>query len=209
MLVIREKLLANTGTEVDGMRVITGSAKGRKLETVKGLKTRPTSDRVKESLFAILGEKVTQGRFLDLYAGSGAVGIEALSRGAPAAIFIDNSRAAVQVIRRNLERVGLAELAEVHLVDVERAVSILAKRKLDFACIFLDPPYLSGKVVETLTAIDGYQLAGAETLVIAEHGRREELPALIGNLRLCRVQIYGDTALSFFIRQDSTDCQKA
>ncbi|NLY52232.1 MAG: 16S rRNA (guanine(966)-N(2))-methyltransferase RsmD [Firmicutes bacterium] len=191
--------------EVAEMRVITGIAKGYRLESVKGLKTRPTSDRVKESLFSILGERVAAGRFLDLYAGSGAVGIEALSRGAPAAIFVDNSRAAVQVIRRNLERVGLAELAEVYQADVERAISILARRKLDFGCIFLDPPYLSGKAAAALAAIDRLNLAGPETLVIVEHGKQEKLPEQIGSLKLHRVQSYGDTEISFLLRHDSID----
>ncbi|MGI6567123.1 MAG: 16S rRNA (guanine(966)-N(2))-methyltransferase RsmD [Firmicutes bacterium] len=187
------------------MRVIAGAAKGRRLDSVKGLKTRPTSDRVKESLFSILGERVAMGRFLDLYAGSGAVGIEALSRGAPAAVFVDHSRAAVQVIRRNLERTGLAELAEVYQTNVERAVSILAKRRLDFACIFLDPPYSSGRAAGTLAAIDQSSLAGPDTLVIVEHGRQEEVPERVGSLRLCRVQAYGDTKISFLLRQDSID----
>ncbi|NLA58478.1 MAG: 16S rRNA (guanine(966)-N(2))-methyltransferase RsmD [Firmicutes bacterium] len=187
------------------MRVITGIAKGRKLESVKGLKTRPTSDRVKESLFSILGEKAAAGRFLDLYAGSGAIGIEALSRGAPGAVFVDNSKAAVQAIRKNLERVGLADLAEVYQTNVERAIPILARRKLAFGCIFLDPPYLSGKAVTTLEAIDCHGLAGPETLVIVEHGKQEQLPERIGSLVLHRVQSYGDTAISFFVRHDSID----
>ena len=205
MLVTGQKLLAKTGMEVAGVRVITGIAKGYRLESVKGLKTRPTSDRVKESLFSILGDKAAAGMFLDLYAGSGAIGIEALSRGAPAAVFVDYSRAAVQVIRRNLERVGLAELAEVHKADVERAISLFARRKLDFGCIFLDPPYLSGRAQAALAAIDRSNLAGPETLVIVEHAKQEKLPERVGNLELCRVQSYGDTEISFFVRQDSID----
>ena len=187
------------------MRVITGVAKGRRLESVSGRKTRPTADRVKESLFSILGERVLTGRFLDLYAGSGAIGIEALSRGAPGAVFVDNSRAAIQVIKGNLQRVGLADHAEVHNTDVSRAIAILAKRDIQFGCIFMDPPYGQGKIMETLLAISRVGLAGADTLVIVEHSRDEPVPERIETLRRIRIQKYGDTEISFLIIQDSLD----
>ena len=203
MLTERKKLPGKIGSAVACMRVITGIAKGRRLESVRGLKTRPTADRVKESLFSILGERVSKATFLDLFAGSGAVGIEALSRGAPKAIFIDNERAAVQVIRRNLERVRLADLAEVYNIDVQRATALLAKRGLEFGCIFMDPPYAQGKVLETLVAINKAGLAGIDTLIIVEHCRNESVPEEVGVLRRIRVQAYGDTEISFLIRQDS------
>ncbi len=185
------------------MRVVAGIAKGRRLKSVRGQKTRPTADRVKESLFSILGDKVSQGRFLDLYAGSGAIGIEALSRGAPRAVFVDNSRAAAQVLRGNLERVGLSQLAEVHVQDVRRAIAALANRGLEFGCIFMDPPYVQDKVMETLVAVDKTGLAGANTLVIVEHSRKERVAEKVGSLERIRVQTYGETEISFLLPQDS------
>jgi 16S rRNA (guanine966-N2)-methyltransferase len=203
MLARGKKLPGKIGSVVAGMRVITGIAKGRRLESVKGLRTRPTADRVKESLFSILGDRVSNAPFLDLFAGSGAIGIEALSRGAPKAVFVDNAKAAVQVIRRNLQRVGLASFAEIYNIDVKRAIAILAKRELEFGCIFMDPPYAQGKVVETLIAVGKSGLIGTDTLIVAEHCRSESVPEKIDILRRVRVQTYGDTEISFLIRQDS------
>ena len=187
----------------DRVRVITGSAKGRRLQSVKGQKTRPTADRVKESLFSILGGKIREGWFLDLYAGTGAIGIEALSRGAPGAVFVESQRAAVAVIHANLKQVGFHHLAQVYQIDVQRAIPMLAKSELEFTCIFMDPPYGKGQVAESLGAIAGQGLARENTLIIAEHERDEPIPDTIETLKRLRVQRYGDTEVSFFAKQDS------
>ncbi len=180
------------------VRVITGTAKGRKLQSLKGQKTRPTADRVKESLFSILGDRVRAGWFLDLYAGSGAIGIEALSRGASGAIFIDNSRAAVRILKGNLDRVDLESKAEVYATDVLRGIAALAARDMEFSCIFLDPPYDQGKVTPTLMALSQACLVAADTIVVAEHSQGETVPEQVDSLDKVRVQVYGDTVLSFF-----------
>lgn len=184
------------------MRVITGTAKGRRLQSLKGQRTRPTADRVKESMFAILGQQATAGWFLDLYAGSGAIGIEALSRGAPGAIFIDSSPAATQVIRANLKRVELLDKAEVYTTDVFRGLAALSSRNMEFGCIFLDPPYGQDKVQSTLVAVSRIQLIADNALVIAEHHRDETVPEKVDGLARVRIQRYGDTVLSFFHRQE-------
>jgi 16S rRNA (guanine966-N2)-methyltransferase len=204
MLVEEMKVAGKTWMGGGEVRVIAGIAKGRRLQSVRGQRTRPTADRVKESLFSILGDKVTEGWFLDLYAGSGAIGIEALSRGASGAIFVENRRAAVAVIHTNLRQAGFTHLAEVYHGDVGRAIAILAKRELELGCIFMDPPYGQGQVVESLMAIGQGGLAGENTLVIAEHGRGESIPDTIGTLRRIRVQRYGDTEISFFAKQNSS-----
>lgn len=180
--------------------MIAGVAKGRRLQSVKGQETRPTADRVKESLFSILGDKVTEGWFLDLYAGSGAIGIEALSRGAPGAVFVENRQAAVAMIHTNLRQIGFTHLAKVYHTNVGRAIAILANRELEFGCIFMDPPYGQGQVAESLEAISQGGLAGESTLIMAEHGRGESIPDIIGTLRRIRVQRYGDTEISFFAK---------
>ena len=123
------------------MRVIAGSAKGRRLFAPKGTETRPTSDRVKESLFNILGERVIGGAVLDLYAGSGALGIEALSRGAARAVFVDAEKAAIETIRRNVEGAGFSDRATIRRASAKTALRDLTADGERFDLIFLDPPY--------------------------------------------------------------------
>lgn len=182
----------------DVMRVITGSARGRRLKSVKGSTTRPTTDRVKESLFAILGTTVTAGAFLDLYAGTGGVGIEALSRGAPWAVFLDHNRRSTRVIRENLRLTGLENRAEVYTVDVYRGIEILGKRKLKFNVVFLDPPYAEHRAVPTLLALSRAQVVAETGTVVAEHGRGEKIPSRAGSFFLEKSKTYGDTVLSFW-----------
>lgn len=181
------------------MRVIAGSAGGRRLKSLPGQSTRPTADRIKESLFAILGGRVAAARFLDLFAGTGSIGIEALSRGAMQAVFVDKGEPAVRVIRDNLELTGLAAQAEVLRLDVSRAVARLAGAGRQFDLIFLDPPYEAGRVLPTLLAIARSGVLAPGACLIAEHSRREEVPVTNGaGLDLRRQEKYGDTVLTFW-----------
>ncbi|NMB24715.1 MAG: 16S rRNA (guanine(966)-N(2))-methyltransferase RsmD [Firmicutes bacterium] len=182
------------------MRVITGTARGRRLQSLKGQKTRPTQDRVKESLFSILGTVMVEGDFLDLYAGSGSIGIEALSRGAPKAVFVEKNKTAVQVIKSNLVHVGLEHKAEVYATDVFRGIGALIAREREFSCIFLDPPYDQDMVVPTLVALKA-PLVTSQTIIVAEHSRLEVSPEHVGPFVRIRQQVYGDTVLSFFRHQ--------
>ena len=178
------------------MRVITGQAKGRFLKVPRGWGGRPTSDRVKESLFNILGPLVPGASFLDLFAGTGNVGIEALSRGASRAVFVENNRQAVRAIRENLAQTGLGDRAEVLPLDVLAAAGRLKGQK--FEIIFLDPPYGQGLEVQALEALVANDLVKENGLVVVEGSRRRQMPARVGCLKLCREHRIGDTVLAFY-----------
>lgn len=182
------------------MRVIAGQAKGRALRSLRGSAMRPTSARVRAALFSILGDTVLGGPFLDLYAGTGAVGIEALSRGAPWADFVEQYRAACEVLRRNLAAAGCAERARVIPLPVARFLTRPADRT--YAVVFADPPYGAGEVERVLTDLAGWSGLTPETLVVVQHSSREEVRA--EGWRLVRRESYGDTRLSFFRPEEGT-----
>lgn len=157
------------------MRVIAGSRRSLPLRTVKDDRVRPTTDRIKETLFNMLSPYVPGSRFLDLFAGSGSIGIEALSRGAEEAVFVDSSREAVSVIRENLRFTRLTENARVLEEDVERAILRLEAEKKPFGIIFMDPPYREGLQMRTLQALKDSVLADEHTLIVAEALRDTDL----------------------------------
>jgi 16S rRNA (guanine966-N2)-methyltransferase len=174
------------------MRVIAGEFRSRRLKTLPGLATRPTPDRLRETLFNVLATRIADTIFLDAYAGTGAVGIEALSRGARRAIFVEKNRAAVDVIRENLAALGLESRAEVF---TGKALPVLERATADI--VFLDPPYENAPEYETaLTA-----LGASETkLVIAQHSSRATLKPEYGSLKRYRILKQGDNSLSFYVR---------
>lgn len=180
------------------MRVITGLAKGRRLRSVKGMQTRPTSDRVKEALFNILGDSVSNARVLDLYAGTGALAIEALSRGALSAVLVDNGRQAVKVIRENLELTGLVPRAEVFSCTTAKALVVLGHQKRQFDLIFLDPPYDMDLLEPAVAMIFAGKLLAGGGVVVAECRSNAIVPAVGPDLELVRQETYGDTKLLFF-----------
>lgn len=181
------------------MRVIAGKYRSRALRTLRGTKLRPTSDRLRETLFNILGPAVEAVTFVDLYAGTGAVGIEALSRGARRAIFVEQHEAAAALIRRNVESLGIRAEAEVLNLDVARAIERLEARRVHAHIIFLDPPYPADKEYgETLEALSESAMLAPDGRVIVEHSRKRELPERVGELELVRVVEQGDAALSFY-----------
>jgi len=174
------------------MRVIAGVARGVPLIAPRGRGTRPITDRVKETLFAILADRVPEARVLDLYAGSGAIGIEALSRGATHATFVESARPALASLRANLERTRLVEPASVRAVDVERFLSSPAEAAASL--VFLDPPYEERAIVAPLRAVVPHLAPGAT--VVVKHFWRTELPEVAG-LELVRQRRFGETMLSF------------
>jgi 16S rRNA (guanine966-N2)-methyltransferase len=174
------------------MRVIAGSARGTPLRAPKDRSTRPITDRVKETLFAILGDRVPGARVLDLYAGSGAIGIEALSRGAASADFVERGREAITVIRSNLERTGLGGDARVHAADVHRFLDASGDATWDL--VVLDPPYETRAIVAPLRALLGHLDPNAS--VVVKHFWRTEIPVLPG-LRTTRQRRFGETMLTF------------
>ena len=150
------------------MRVIAGTARRLPLVTPKGMETRPTTDRIKETLFNILQNDLPGCHFLDLFAGSGAIGIEALSRGAAKAVFVDNSKEALSCIRQNLEKTHLADRAIVIGQDCAGAIHALDAKKMHFDIIFMDPPYGKGLEFQVLEALQGTTLVDEDTQIIIE-----------------------------------------
>jgi 16S rRNA (guanine(966)-N(2))-methyltransferase RsmD len=181
------------------MRVIAGKYRSRTLRSLKGQALRPTSDRLRETLFNILGPTVEGATFVDLYAGTGAVGIEALSRGARRVIFVEQHAPAAALIRRNLEPLGIGAEAEILNINVARGIERLEGRHIHAQFIFLDPPYAADSEYETaLEALGESPLLAPEGRVIVEHLKKRQLPERSGDLELVRVVEQGDAALSFY-----------
>lgn len=178
------------------MRVIGGTARGIRLVAPKGEKTRPTADRVKESLFNILGGRPDGAEVLDLYAGSGSLGIEALSRGASRAVFVEADRRCAGLIRENLRRAGLEERAEVLAARVPLPKP-LRRRLGRYHLIFLDPPYERGEVARALRWIEEEELCAPGGWVVVERSAKEEIPSDLTKLVLLGDRAYGGTVISF------------
>ena len=181
------------------MRIIAGKYRSRTLRSLKGHALRPTSDRLRETLFNILGPAVQGAAFIDLYAGTGAVGIEALSRGARSAYFVEQHAPAAVLIRRNLDSLGIGKEADILGVDVVRGLERLEARHTHADFIFLDPPYAATEEYEKVLEYLGESpLLAPGGRVIAEHLKKRVLPQRIGELELARVVAQGDAALSFY-----------
>lgn len=183
------------------MRIIAGAFKGRRLAPVKG-RTRPTAAKVREAVFNILGPAVDRVRVLDLFAGTGALGIEAMSRGAVAAVFVEDHPEAVKALRRNLEDLGLQGQTKVWPLPVTAALKKLAGQGERFGLVFLDPPYGGGKAAAALQILASLELLSAGAHVVVEHGRRETLPAESGHLRRTELRRYGDTQVAFYLVEE-------
>jgi 16S rRNA (guanine966-N2)-methyltransferase len=180
------------------MRVIGGRARGRRLKAPKGQALRPTSDRIKEALFNILPHDLTAMKVLDLFAGTGNLAIEALSRGATEAVLVDSSAASAKIIRENLSKLQLAGRAKVWVTPAFRALRLLARRGETFDIIFLDPPYERRLVEPSLKIIAEGALLRPSGVVIAEHSIREAVEEEYGSLALTDRRRYGATLLSFY-----------
>lgn len=193
------------------MRVIAGKYRSRRLQALRGTALRPSSDRLRETLFNILGPAIEGSLFLDLFAGSGAVGIEALSRGARGAIFVENHPAGAALISRNLASLGIptaaqvasrktfAGTAEILRIDAMQALERLASGGAHVDFVFADPPYANERAYEDVLAFLGESdLVARSGRVVAEHRRKRDLPAITGHLERTRVLEQGETALSFY-----------
>lgn len=181
------------------MRVITGKSKGSKLTAPKGLHTRPTSDRVKEAIFNILGNISNESQVLDLYAGSGNIGIEFLSRGADKCYFIDYDNNSIKTIKENLEKTRLVEKALVYKNTVEKAIDMLSSKGIIFDYIFLDPPYEKKLIVPILEKISCSKILNDKSIIIVEHESQLLLPEIIHDLLKKDSRKYGGTTISFYI----------
>ncbi|GEN30325.1 16S rRNA (guanine(966)-N(2))-methyltransferase RsmD [Cerasibacillus quisquiliarum] len=176
------------------MRVIAGKYKGRRFHSVPGQTTRPTTDKVKEAAFHMIGPYFNGGRCLDLFAGSGSLGIEALSRGIDEAIFIDKSGKAIQTIKQNLKTLKVTEHVEVYRNDAFRALKAIHKRGLTFQLILLDPPYKKIDICLLLETITSSQLLAENGYIYCEHDVKEHLPQEINNIYQIKQHHYGDTS---------------
>jgi len=176
------------------MRVIGGKLRGRRLRAVPAKGVRPTSDRVREALFERLGP-LDGLRVLDLFAGTGALGIEALSRGAEAAVFVERAQASVAVIRANLHDLQLEESAKVLRADASAAIRRMGKEGRFFDLIFLDPPYTSGQAESTLIALVKHNVIAEGAEVVLERSKHEP-PATVEGLSLVDERVYGDTIIT-------------
>jgi 16S rRNA (guanine966-N2)-methyltransferase len=180
------------------MRVIAGLCKGRKLHPPKGFPIRPTADHLRESLFNILVGQIEGARVLDLFAGTGSLGIEALSRGARSCVFIDKSRQAVDLVRRNLAACRLTDRGTVLQKDILRGLEFLTPGGLEFDLVFADPPYERGyvrPVLENLNACNSILDDGA---IVVEHSRSEVVPEEMTHLWRTSQRRYGKTLVSFY-----------
>jgi 16S rRNA (guanine966-N2)-methyltransferase len=182
------------------MRVLAGALKGQRLVTPKGRTTRPTADQVRIACLDTLMPYLESGPFLDLFAGAGGVGIEALSRGAPSAVFVERDRQATIALDDNLARLGLVERARVLRQDVGRALGLLEREGGTFAVAFLDPPYDSLDGASALAAVARGDCLLPGAIVVAQHATKAPLPATPGCLAHWKDRRFGETTLTFFRR---------
>lgn len=177
------------------LRVISGSVKGLRLQTPKGMSTRPTTDRVKENLFNIIRADIPDANFLDLFSGSGSLGIEALSRGATEGVFVDKSPECVKIIKGNLEHTKLFEKAAVYCADFKVALKKLQNSQ-KFSLIFLDPPYDTGSLGLAIDLIGEYDLLEENGLIAIERSKNEKVAS--DYVKLIRDESYGNTTITLF-----------
>jgi 16S rRNA (guanine966-N2)-methyltransferase len=181
------------------MRVIAGTHRGRRLQGPQGSALRPTSDRVREALFSILGNRLPESRFLDLYAGTGAVGIEALSRGVTHVTSVESDAAALHLLRHNL---SVCQIGHQMTVQAQTVQQFLSRPKLwngPYDIVFADPPYANGQELESLfeeASVDA--LFAMDAWLVVEHGKKNLLPDRLGRSTFLRHYRYGDTTLSLF-----------
>ncbi len=183
---------------VDKMRVIAGEWKGQKLSTPVGRRTRPTADQVRTALMDILLPWLDGARFLDLFAGAGGVGIEALSRGAAEAVFVETDSLALARLRENLARLGVQGRGRVLRREVSAVIETFKRAGTPFRLIFLDPPYGSALAEETLKRLADGALLERNGVVIAQHLTKEPLPERVGSLVRWKTRRFGETTLTFF-----------
>lgn len=182
------------------MRVVSGVCKGRALKAVPGNTTRPTTDKVKEALFNMIGPYFDGGIGLDLFAGSGGLGLEALSRGLERVIFVDRERKAIQTIYENIQACKMEDKAEVYRNDADRALKALSKREIEFDYIFLDPPYKKQQLISLMEKISEHSLLTNDGYIVCEHSHDIELPKSTGEYSQYKHEKYGIIAITIYSR---------
>lgn len=180
------------------MRVISGKARGTKLECPTGDNVRPTTDRIKESLFNIINMDIIDTNVLDLFCGTGALGIESLSRGANKCIFVDRDKRSIEMTKRNILKTKLMDYSIIENVDVKTAISKYSSEKFDY--IFLDPPYNKDFCMEVLRLINDNQILNEDGTIVIEHNPDEILEEMVGNLIRFKEKKYNKTTMISFYK---------
>jgi 16S rRNA (guanine966-N2)-methyltransferase len=183
------------------MRVISGIKKGRLLKAVPGTGTRPTADKVKEAVFSMIGPYFDGGQVLDLFAGTGGLSIEALSRGMDKAVLTDIDKKSIDTIKHNLQSTGLAEQASIYCTDARRALKALTKRDAKFDLVFLDPPYRFKLAQELIEQLDQLNLLNPLATIVVEHDTEDVYQEPIGRLQWVRRAEYGATTITIYKMQ--------
>ena len=182
------------------MRIIAGTAKGKTIKCRKGTETRPTMDRVKESLFSILMPYLEDSRVLDLFSGTGNIALEAISRGAKKAVMIEKDKEALRVIIENVNNLGFENQCRAYKNEVERAVEILGKKREKFDIIFMDPPYIEEICTKVIKAVEKANLLAEGGIIICEHHKYEDMADKIGEFNQIDERTYGKKTLTFYAR---------
>lgn len=184
------------------MRIIAGTARGRTFEAPEGRSTRPTLDRVREAMFGMIQFDVPCSTVLDLFSGSGGLGLEALSRGANTVVFNDADRNAVKLIERNLSHLGFSERAEVHCLDCIQLITVLASAKRRFSIVLLDPPYESGLYDPVMRAMADAGILEDGCIILAEHSVKDPLKIDLPCFKAGKPHRYGDVSVTKFTFTD-------
>lgn len=180
------------------MRIITGKLRGRKLKTPKNFDIRPTSDRVKEAIFSILNPYMSENTIVaDLFCGTGNLGLEAISRGAKTVYFSDVSRESIALAKENIIACGVSDQAVVLTGDFKQNIKRIGE---EVDIIFLDPPYSSGLLLQSLQVIAETDILKEDGIILCEHSSREQLPEFVGNLQLLKIRKYGSVSVTLYIK---------
>lgn len=180
------------------MRVVSGRARGLKLEAPKDDRVRPTTDRVKESMFNIINEYIMDSNVLDLFAGTGSLGIECLSRGAKKCVFSDKSRDSIKIVQKNVEKARFQSESQIIVSDYKDTIALMGRKNEKFDVIFMDPPYYEGLFVDCIERIEKENILDEDGIIVVEHDKADTLPEKIGNIEMIKEKKYGITLLSFY-----------
>ncbi|MGL5715235.1 MAG: 16S rRNA (guanine(966)-N(2))-methyltransferase RsmD [Paraclostridium sp.] len=184
------------------MRIISGKVRGLKLNTPKNDDVRPTTDRVKESLFNIINGYMIDSNVLDLFAGTGSLGIECLSRGANKCVFVDVNKSSIDLVRSNIKKARMESESDVINLDCKSAIDRLKTRNEKFDLIFMDPPYYENLFVNTLEKISDSNILDTDGLIVVEHDTVQDIPDSVGILVKQKSKKYGNTTLSFYVVEE-------
>jgi len=185
------------------MRIIAGYAKGRNIKSIPGLSTRPLLEKVRGAIFNILRNEIIEKEILDLYSGTGSIGLEALSRGAKNVIFIDNNLLCIKTIQENFKNFGFEDCATVYKNDIEKALAIITKKALKFDIIFIDPPYLKNLCVMNLKLVEEINILQSSGIIVIHHQKKEILPDKFEHIYLTDKRKYGDAIISMYRRNQN------